>query len=109
MAIAVDLDGTLAEYHGWKGEEHIGKAIKPMMERVKKWIAEGEEVVIFTARGGDPVEKHYVDLWLKQHGLDLEVTNIKRKSFKVFYDDRAKQVIPNTGIVVESHAQMGVS
>lgn len=23
--IGVDLDGTLAEYHGWKGAEHIGQ------------------------------------------------------------------------------------
>ena len=33
--IGVDLDGTLAEYHGWKGSEHIGPPIPLMVERVK--------------------------------------------------------------------------
>ncbi|MGD0238350.1 MAG: hypothetical protein ABSC55_27925 [Syntrophorhabdales bacterium] len=48
--IGVDLDGTLAEYHGWIGIHHIGKAITPMVERVKRWIGEGKKVKIFTAR-----------------------------------------------------------
>jgi len=101
MAIAVDLDGTLAEYHGWKGEEHIGKAIRPMLERVHGWINGGEEVVIFTARAEDELSTHYVKQWLARHGIgELEVTNIKRKSFRVMYDDRAVQVIINTGDLV---------
>lgn len=28
--IGVDLDGTLAEYTGWKGVEHIGEPITPI-------------------------------------------------------------------------------
>ena len=46
--IGVDLDGTLAEYHGWNGS--IGKPIAPMVDRVKRWLAEGVEVRIMTAR-----------------------------------------------------------
>src|SRR5690349_18780615 len=48
--IGVDLDGTLAEYHGWKGVEHIGPPIPEMVARVKQWLAEGRDVRIFTAR-----------------------------------------------------------
>ena len=48
--IGIDLDGTLAEYDGWKGVEHIGKPIPSMVERVKAWIIEGKDVRIFTAR-----------------------------------------------------------
>lgn len=44
----MDLDGTLAEYHGWNGG--IGKPIPGMVRRVKAWLAEGLEVRIFTAR-----------------------------------------------------------
>ena len=29
--IYVDLDGTLAEHHGWKGVDHIGKPIPAMV------------------------------------------------------------------------------
>ena len=35
--IGVDLDGTLAEYHGWQGIEHIGEPIPKMMARVRRW------------------------------------------------------------------------
>lgn len=37
--IGVDLDGTLAEYHGW-GNGEIGDPVPAMLERVKKWLAE---------------------------------------------------------------------
>jgi len=40
--IGVDLDGTLAHYEGFKGAQHIGEPISPMVERVKRWLAEGK-------------------------------------------------------------------
>jgi hypothetical protein len=48
--IGVDLDGTLAHYHGWKHVGHIGDPVPEMLDRVKRWLAEGYEVRIFTAR-----------------------------------------------------------
>jgi hypothetical protein len=103
MAIAVDLDGTLVEYHGWQGDEHIGDVIPKMMNRVKQWVAEGKEVVIFTARvseGGDDgaLAAHHIRNFLSGHGLGaLEITAIKQKKFKEFWDDRAVQIVHNTG------------
>lgn len=47
--IGVALDGILAEYHGWVGIHHIGKPIKPMVDRVRAWILDGKRVKIFTA------------------------------------------------------------
>ena len=44
--IGVDLDGTLAEYHEWVGIHHIGKPIPLMLERVKKWLAQGKDAKI---------------------------------------------------------------
>jgi hypothetical protein len=48
--IGVDLNGTLAEYHGWVNECHIGKPIPAMVERVRQWLDCGVDVRIFTAR-----------------------------------------------------------
>jgi hypothetical protein len=48
--IGVDLDGTLAYYDHWRGAEHIGEPIPAMLERVKRWLADGKDVRIFTAR-----------------------------------------------------------
>ena len=96
--IAVDLDGTLAHYDSWRGESHIGKPIPIMMARVKNWLAKGEGVAIFTARATNATAIHYVRKWLLENGLpDLMVTNVKRKEFREIWDDRAIQIIPNTG------------
>jgi hypothetical protein len=34
--IGVDLDGTLAQYGEFKGRDHIGEPIAPMLDKVKK-------------------------------------------------------------------------
>jgi len=96
--IAVDLDGTLAHYESGQYPE-IGDPVEPMMARVHKWIEEGHEVIIFTARAsnGDRDIK-LVKAWLNKHGIgDLEVTATKTTDIDVFWDDKAVQVIPNTG------------
>lgn len=96
--IGVDLDGTLAEYHGWRGADHIGKPIPAMMERVRKWLAEGVTVKIFTARATLPEQIPPVRAWLERHGLPaLEVTNVKDFGMVELWDDRCVQVRPNTG------------
>lgn len=104
--IGVDLDGTLAEYHGWKGEKHIGAPIPAMVARVKAWIAEGKEVRIFTARvyadGGDARDVAevcgYIERWCGEHvGKVLPVTNVKDYGMAELWDDRAVQVVMNTG------------
>lgn len=96
--IAVDLDKTLAFHHSGMGIRVIGKPIPSMMKRVKEWIAEGNKVVIFTARAGYKGAKPAIRRWLRSHGLgELEITNVKRPEFDEFWDDKAKPVTPNAG------------
>lgn len=45
-----DLDGTLAKYDGWKGIDHIGEPVKPMVDLIKRMRGEGKVVKIMTAR-----------------------------------------------------------
>ena len=103
----VDLDGTLAEYNGWKGMEHIGEPIPKMLERVKKWIEGGEQVKIFTARVSvpypEPIIKVIEDWCVKHIGQKLEVTNKKDFSMWDCWDDRAVQIIKNTGERVDGN------
>lgn len=113
--IGVDLDGTLAEYHGWLGENHIGKPIPLMVDRVRQWLSDGKIVKIFTARAYDP---HYVDFhvepmtkrevvkvienWCKEHiGVVLPVVCTKDYGMIELWDDRAVQVISNKGIALQ--------
>lgn len=96
--IGVDLDGTLAKHDLWISKHHIGKPVPQMMSRVKRWIGQGIRVKIVTARASDPEGIPPVKAWLKKQGLpDLEVTNQKDFSMIELWDDRAIQVIPNTG------------
>jgi len=97
--VGVDLDGTLAHWDGWKGMEHIGAPIPPMIDRVRSWLLEGVTVKIFTARASVPEHIPYIHDWLEKHGLPrLEVTNIKDFEMVQLWDDRCVQVISNTGM-----------
>src|SRR5687767_12144507 len=65
--IGVDLDGTLAYYDGWKGPGHIGKPVPAMAKRVRKWLEQGCDVRIFTARACEPERVHYIEAWCETH------------------------------------------
>lgn len=104
--IGVDFDGTIAEYHGWRGEGHLGEPIPAMVNRVRGWLAVGQEVRVFTARisasqdGPEGVERmrHAIEDWCARHvGQRLAVTNVKDFQMIELWDDRAVQVVPNTG------------
>lgn len=105
--IGVDLDGTLATYTGWQGPAHIGAPVPLMVARVKQWLKEGKSIRIFTARvcGYQDLEiravKTMIEAWCVIHiGIALPITNIKDRDMIELWDDRAIQVIPNTGISV---------
>lgn len=106
--IGVDLDGTLAQYDRWRGPDHIGAPVPQMLERVKRWLAEGRDVRIFTARvwsDGTPerdaearLARLSIAKWCKEHlGQVLAITNIKDYGMVELYDDRAVRVESNTG------------
>jgi hypothetical protein len=96
--IGVDLDGTLAEYGGWVGPDHIGEPVPAMAFRVRKWIEDGKDVRIFTARAVDPIAAAAVQRWCQQHFcVPLPVTATKDYAMIELWDDRAIQVEPNTG------------
>lgn len=97
--IGVDLDGTLAEYDHWRGSRHIGAPITKMVNRIRQWIAAGRRVRIFTARVAEAdFDPGVIHEWLAGCGLPpLPVTNIKDMHMIQLWDDRAIQVIKNTG------------
>jgi hypothetical protein len=115
--IGVDFDKTLATEVGFNGPDSVGDPIEPMVNRVKQWLAAGEDVRIFTGRVG-PHPKFYKDgrridpdfapkaraaleAWcLRVFGRVLPITNEKDLGMKALYDDKAVQVEPNTGRLV---------
>jgi len=108
----VDLDGTLAEWHG--DINAIGAPIPLMVERVKKWLAEGREVRIVTARVAgtertnpegivDSIEfankqRHMIMEWcMVVFDRVIPVTAEKDFGMIMLWDDRCVSVETNTG------------
>jgi hypothetical protein len=92
--VGFDFDGTLAR-------EYTFEPIKPMVDRLRTYLGNGTECRILTARGNDPDGINLVKTWLRENDLpDLQVTSKKDYQMIVLYDDRARQVIQNQGIVV---------
>ena len=102
--IAVDFDGTLAHYDTWEGQFHnVGAPIKPMVENVKRWLAKGYKVSIFTARlSHSRVESEQaiaaIEKFLVDNGLPiLQITCMKMYYFTHFVDDKAYHAEKNKG------------
>jgi hypothetical protein len=107
--IAVDFDGTLAHYDGYKGPGFTGDPVPAMIDRVKQWLEAGQEVRIFTARltpkeGAKGVvddvatARAAIEAWSMEHfGVALVVTNVKDHDMIEIWDDKAVQVERNTG------------
>ena len=107
--LAVDLDGTLAVYDGWKGEDNIGDLVLPIAEGIKQRVNDGWKVAIFTARvSGQPAEAAYAEgiiwRWLDDNCMSQYIsgiTAVKGKHFIEFWDDRAFAVEKNKGVFTE--------
>jgi hypothetical protein len=107
--VGVDLDGTLAEYHGEFDDNYlVGDPIWPMVNKVKELIDSGMMVKIFTARMchvecRELIVKN-IQEWCGKCGLpsDIEVTNVKDYGMVELWDDRCRQVVFNKGEFVIS-------
>ena len=76
--VVVDLDGVLAEYHGWQGEEHIGAPIKGAREFLEE-LGKRYRIVVATARinstrGKESMERNFVAVteWLEQNNMPYD-------------------------------------
>lgn len=107
--LAVDLDGTLAEYLGWTGEYTIGAVIPAIADRLRQRYVEGWKIAIFTANLDCPKSEEQdvvvkIWEWLGQNFIAQyisEITCIKKKYFTEFWDDRAIAVERNQGVFTE--------
>ena len=69
--VAVDLDGLLAEYDRWRGEDHIGPPREDAQLAMQALKDKGFCLIIFTTRGDAP----RVAQWLMQHKIPYDHIN----------------------------------
>jgi hypothetical protein len=108
---AVDFDGTLAKHY--MDDEHlyvpgkVGDPIPVMVARVRRWLAAGDDIIIFTARvhprNGEfevfEATEAIQDFCRENFGKVLQVTCMKDPEFSEFWDDKAIRVETDTGSV----------
>jgi len=69
--LAIDVDGTLLQYDGWKGEAHYGDPIPGMKELLTKLRELGWVIVIWTTRGSDGALRNH----LAKHNIPFDYVN----------------------------------
>lgn len=106
----VDLDGTLAYYERWGAEGDIGEPIPIMKNWISYWLSKGIEIVIFTARAYKQEHIDNIRKWLILNGLpiDLRITNVKGLDCSMILDDKAREVISNTGQIVDRVGEFNI-
>lgn len=101
--VAVDLDGTLAEFDHWRGLAHIGKPVKKVIDYIAKIRAEHDrsKIIIHTARIVDPQTGllrsdaiKYLITWLSENKIDYDQIWVEmgKPYAHVYLDDRALNV-----------------
>lgn len=107
--IGVDFDGTLAEHPKGEFKKKDLKPIAPMVSRVKRWMKDGKDVHILTARVSPESfskkkvkkQRKVIRKWCKKHlGRKLPVTSEKNQALSAIYDNIAYHVVKDKGHVV---------
>ena len=112
--ICIDLDGVLAEYHGWAGAEVIGDPIDGAVEFTRR-IAEFAKITIHTARFKDSPKRDCAAIetrirdWLdrNQFAYDELHTGPGKPGADAYIDDRAVSCLPQEqGIAAFASAEL---
>ena len=101
--LGVDLDSSLAlPLDDYTDPTLIGEPIPAMVAKIKKVLAEGMRVKVFTARMADQENsvaiREAIANWTLEHiGTALEATNEKDPGTIEIWDDKARRVEKDTG------------
>lgn len=108
MVIAVDLDGTLAEFGEWQGRDKIGDPLPGAVQAMWTLVSSGHNVFVYTCRCSHELHAEYTEghtvgesaafvlAWLRRHRFPhMQVYVGQGKPIAdVYLDDRAMRVAP---------------
>lgn len=89
---AVDFDGVIAEYHGWRDGALDHGPIRGVKLALQELRRQGYRIVVFSCR--DPAQ---ITIWLERHDLLRLIFDVTRTKpiAEVYFDDRAWRVPSN--------------
>lgn len=86
--VAIDFDGVLAMYDGWKGEEHLGEPMTGAREFCQRVLDAGYEIALYSTRNAILLTE-----WWKRHHFPTGPVHFPLYGSKpqavVYIDDRA--------------------
>ena len=90
--LAVDFDGVIAEYDGWKGPGILGDPRGDVIHALRELHAEGWKIVIHTTRGEQEITAYLVEHEVPHDEInqnrDYRTQGLKPVA-DVYWDDRA--------------------
>ncbi len=90
--VAVDFDGVIANYDGWKGAHSIGAPRSDVLAALRQLREEGWKIVVHTTRGSESIRRYLVDADVPFDELNQN-SDYKTEGHKpvatVYWDDRA--------------------
>jgi hypothetical protein len=90
--IAVDFDGVIAEYDGWKGFGILGQPRKDVLDALRVLHDEGWKIIIHTTRGEDEIAAYLIEHGIPHHEINRNSdyrTLGGKPVADVYWDDRA--------------------
>lgn len=95
LTIAIDVDGTVADYskidfnkvNNNPNELMKATPIKGALEAVKKLYKQGNTIVFYTSR--NKASKKLTEKWLREYGFPFHHLEIEKFVAHVYIDDRA--------------------
>jgi adenylylsulfate kinase len=90
--IAVDVDGVIADYNGWKGPGVIGSPRADVVDALRTLKAEGWKIVIHTTRGRDEIADYLRRNRIPHDEINCNsdyTTGGAKPVADVYWDDRA--------------------
>jgi len=92
LTVAVDLDGVIAEYDGWRGAGVLGEPRPDVVQALRILRSESWKIVVHTTRSEQEIQGY-----LERHGIPYDEIN-RNSSYQssgpkpvatVYWDDRA--------------------
>lgn len=90
--IAVDFDGVIADYDGWKGPEILGSPRHDVIVALRQLRSQGWKIIVYTTRGIDELRPYLIE-----HDIPFDEINCNsayqtggsKPVATVYWDDRA--------------------
>jgi hypothetical protein len=92
LSVAVDFDGVIANYEGWKGEDACGSPRKDVIEALQLLRSEGWKIIVYSSRAAEEIHSYLIKNCIPFDEINQNSsyqTGGPKPRATVYWDDRA--------------------